>query len=1390
MSLRIKIWKWLIIVFALLLSINLTKGEFNISQFLLQTQNIRNISNFGTEFYLTIPQTVIKNIGSNPSVKFVIFSYNEALVELSVPSKSWKESVQITKNSEKIIEIQPEIAFPSFITSQIPAFSENVFKKAAIRIQSDYPIAIYAIISGDDQGEAMMLLPVSSLGCHYSLSSFIDPTSQIASLIPYPAIAGIAVPFHNTRITIKRYGSMLFEFPISRTLDAGDCWFLYFAGNYGDLSGLEVVADKPISIVTANQFAYVPIQFKPGNYLLEMELPTIWWGKSYHIPKYLQRLQNPITKVYANQPETNIYVNGQYLSTLLSTSNPSNFLEFRINSSNPNGIDVISADKPIAVSVYQTAYTEEIPNRDLMLPNRINLVPIEQYSKSLLMNAPKYLMDNPNTQFNLILITKVNLDGSIPDNLEISYWVNNNNIRKKISQLPISNRKEVNYLVGTRYLQLTIPITFASNFEIFGESFTAYIITTDGESFYGFAGGINFTNIFSDDQQPPKPTWTQYCDGTVLGITTDFPDDDLIRSNLNLPIFHSNVSSNFEKVFSAVIPGITKTMTWNLKVRNKTQNAFAAITFRDYAGNDTTITIEYIPKNLQVTPQLIDFGNALPGEIMSKEVKVKNISDTIITITQLELKQLNSAFRLPKDFNPIQLLPGQDTTLKIEFFAVKSGIYEDSLGVNNACYTHFYTKLIARIGDAKIIATDVNFGEILINQQQLAEAQVTNVGENDLNIWSYTISNPSEIAIDFGKSIDFDNPLILKPNQNFKFKILITPSKEKFYNETITFHSNAKGSDSITYITAKSIKPGLLTTSYNFNKVRKDKSLNPSSIKITNAIKIENTGNVNLTIKEVKIDPISINPNSFDIDFTSVIGRTLKPKEKIYLDASFYPIHLGENKIILEFITDLQQISRSTISAFVVIPKLIIENNVLEFDSTLVGSLINESLRTVKITNLNENDWPYADTATIYDIVSFDKKLATTKEEFLELPFYINSKTYKFPIIIPPGETFTIDFLFNAKQTGWNTTDLLIRTNADEDLDLKLKGWGTDKVVSINDLTLESCIGTISEGICKIRNNSNQSVELERLELTNSEFFEISPVQDKITIPSNSEYNVLVRYKPTSIVNQNSKLNCYFAGDKIPSLTAKLTGKTNYYELESTISPVSQNVLVGDQINVRFIILPFNEKIMQYEKEIHIKINFNEEFLSIKPNSIRLGKNLNGKWKITNQANQRKFGEYEFNIVSLNGNQLVEPGEFIELSFGTYLPHNQINTGTITIEVDPINNNCIDFKKQIATVNVIIGCGGELQKFIVNSDNYFLKIYNPKNNSNNLLIEYGIAFDDFTQLLIFNSIGEKVVELVNNQIKAGKYTKELDITNLSSGLYNVYLKSGEFIKTEKLLINK
>lgn len=1365
-------------------------AQFNLSQFLMQTQNIRGMGNFGTEFYFTIPQTLFKTNGNNPTVELVVFSYHQAQVEISVPSKSWKEIAEIQKNTEKIFEIQPEVAFTEILNGPLPSFREVIYRKSAIKVTSDYPIAIYALVGGEDQGEAMMLLPTSSLGKNYLLSSYIDPTSQIISLIPNPAIAGIVAPFDNTRITIRQNSSGIANFPITKYLDAGDCWYVYLTGINGDLSGLEVEADKPISIVTANQYANVPVQHKPGNYLLEMELPSMFWGRTFHIPKYMKRLLNPITKIYANQPETKVFLNGELITTLNSSTNPKNFIEYRIPTSNVSGIDVLSSDKPINVNLYNTTYTEEIPNKDYMLPNRLILVPVEQYNKSLLMNAPNFLLKNPNAQFNLVLITKVNLDGSIPDNLEISYVVDNRQIRKKISELNIIDKKDANYLIGNRFTQLTIPITFSSNFEIFGEEFTAYVISTDGEAFYGFIGGINLIQSPFADQTPPKVIWNQLCDGTVLGLTTDMPDDDKIRSNLNIPIFHSNVSKNYEKTFSPVIPGTTKSMNWELKVRDKSQNAFAVITFRDYAGNDTTIVIEYRPKNLSVSPTIIDFGRVKPNDINIQNCTIKNVSDTILTINNLELKNGTSHFKFV-DFKPTKLNPGEEILVKVSFEATKSGIYTDSLGINNGCFTYFYSQLIARIGDPKIIVSDLNIGEIPQNSQQTLEAEISNIGESNLIINSYSISNPSEINVELGTPISNQNPLIIEPNQTFKYKIYFKPSKEKYYNDHIIFHSNANGIDSIAYLVARVVKPGLTVTSFNGPKVRLDRSKIPSAIIFPNAIKIENTGSTNVTLTDYLLfKEKSINPNSFDINFSDIIGKTLKPKEKLYLDVKFYPIHLGENKLFVEFKSDIQQVAQSSISFFVVIPKIVSEPNVLTFDTTLINTPTSESRKSVKIKNLNSNEWEYADTLVIYGLKSFDKKLSTTREDFSKNPFYFNQYQYKFPLVLLPGNSLDLEFIFNAKQLDADSTEIIIETNAIEDQTIKLVGWGANKSISLTNLNLETCVGSSAIGECEIKNNSSQPVVIEKLELTNTDHFRILDPVENLTLLPNTKHSLRIKFESSVPTMQSTDLLCYLSGDMLPSYSAKITAKSIFHTILTNSSPISQNIFVGNPITVKYSIIQQKEKFLVLEEELKVKINFTEEFLKFNPNSIKLGKKYSGKWKISNVENPRKFGTIEFSLISLNGPQTIEEGDIFELSFDTFTPSTQSNTGLINIVLESKENNCYEFENKTSLVNINLGCGGELQKFLISDENYFLKTPSFLSVSNNLDIEFGLGFDGFAKIEFYNSIGQIQAIIVSEHLRKGRYYKSIDLTNLSSGNYFLIYQAGEYLETKSIRIIK
>ena len=77
---------------------------------------------------------------------------------------------------------------------------------------------------------------------------------------------------------------------------------------------------------------------------------------------------------------------------------------------------------------------------------------------------------------------------------------------------------------------------------------------------------------------------------------------------------------------------------------------------------------------------------------------------------------------------------------------------------------------------------------------------------------------------------------------------------------------------------------------------------------------------------------------------------------------------------------------------------------------------------------------------------------------------------------------------------------------------------------------------------------------------------------------------------------------------------------------------------------------------------------------------------------------------------------------------------------------------------------------------------------NPFNPSTS--ISYILPMDAFVKLEIFNSLGQKVEELVSDQQLAGKYIINFDASNMSSGTYFYKLTTPSFSETKKMTLIK
>ncbi|NNG26851.1 MAG: T9SS type A sorting domain-containing protein [Ignavibacteriaceae bacterium] len=128
---------------------------------------------------------------------------------------------------------------------------------------------------------------------------------------------------------------------------------------------------------------------------------------------------------------------------------------------------------------------------------------------------------------------------------------------------------------------------------------------------------------------------------------------------------------------------------------------------------------------------------------------------------------------------------------------------------------------------------------------------------------------------------------------------------------------------------------------------------------------------------------------------------------------------------------------------------------------------------------------------------------------------------------------------------------------------------------------------------------------------------------------------------------------------------------------------------------------------------------------------------------------------------------------------GDSLPGSTVNTAGMPVGVTA---QYYHFSTEILLPSVD-GRDAVVDKF--NLDQNYPNPFNPST-----VIQYSIPTSSFTQLSVFDVLGNEVAKLVNEEKPEGKYEVEFNAEGLTSGVYFYKLNAGSFVSTKKMLLLK
>ncbi len=496
---------------------------------------IMTSSSMGTDFWFTVPPCFEDEDKTYNNVYVLVTGPVSALVTVEVYNRGFTLQKKMQANTIAEFKLEAIIALPWRKTgSQKPPEEDKVIH-GGIHVCSDASVTVYCIVRFQYTSDGFLVLPTSSLGNEYIVSSYGSMDALTTNIMP--SLSGCCATEDSTIVSFTLGGNSYTKTASGLKtgdkkrfeLRQGDVVMIASDGDGQDLTGSVWKANKPIAVVSGNYCANIPIENRWCDYTCEMDLPTYTWGTSYHVPKIHGRKYPSIIRIFAKEPNTTIYRDGDSVFKLTKANGKQNvgWYEMRMVPMDeaPKSV-VITADKPIGITLCNTSVQEDLSPMPDSDPFQMAILPDDAFNREISFSIPCNIDANTFKENYINLVYETDRDdGQTPEGLKFGTIQDGKFIYSSLRELyPGPDEVFYNNNTGKKYAVKHFSLNSTACCKIIGDKpFAAYAYGYGNCDSYGYPVGIPW-NAIGNDNMPPDPVWSMECNGNVINASVkDMP---------------------------------------------------------------------------------------------------------------------------------------------------------------------------------------------------------------------------------------------------------------------------------------------------------------------------------------------------------------------------------------------------------------------------------------------------------------------------------------------------------------------------------------------------------------------------------------------------------------------------------------------------------------------------------------------------------------------------------------------------------------------------------------------------------------------------------------------------------------------------------------------------